>query len=436
MRLPLAACLLLVPSLSCGSANDPVSNAAGSAGASPASASRAAPLVRARVHAHSPALDALREALDRGDKTRAEGLLAAADESREEALLLRARFHALDAAGTLEALRLVEAARKSTPKNPDVYATAAEIYASRSSFDTGWQEIERGVGACGEAAELSRARGVLWISRERGARQGLEHLERARAIDPDLPFVDRALSQAHLLVGKEEAAQDHRGAALEHARAALKFDPTDVDARRFLADAYALNLDFTAAIALVEGLAQEGRPLEGELAVLHKKAGLTALLERDRPRAIDHFIAARNHGLSPEELASAAQVLRDECAHQTRVGLDALSTRDLTVAETALRRALACSPADLAAKNHLAVTLYQRGQFGEAASLWRGVLAQAQAEGIELPDPVHVNLALALSAGGDRAQGLAVLDEYLARVPEGTWREQTESARRSLETAR
>ncbi|MDZ4772145.1 MAG: hypothetical protein SGI72_03325 [Planctomycetota bacterium] len=433
----LALCCLLAPSCS---DSEPVTKAASAnvpAGLNSSVAGEpAAPAVAARVHVHTPRLDRLRRALTFGDTSEVAGLLDASNDAGVEAPLLRARALALDAKGTIEALRLVQTVREIAPSNPEVYATAAEIYASRSSFESGWQEVERGLAACGESAEFSRARGVLWISRENGAKKGLEHLERARTIDADLPFMERALGQAHLLVAKFEAQAGRKESALEHARASLSFDPDDVDAKRFLSDAYADALDFQAAIAVLSGLVQDGRPLASELASLHKKAGMSALLEHDRGRALDHFVAARELGLDDTELASGAALLDQEARLETEKGLAALEKRDLAAAEVAFRAAVRYEPGMLAPRNHLGVALYARGQFGEAAALWRSVLKEARAEGLVLPDPVHMNLARALKSAGESAAARAALDEYLALEPEGVWRAETLALRESLETAR
>ncbi|MBL8859432.1 MAG: hypothetical protein JNL28_13050 [Planctomycetes bacterium] len=392
--------------------------------------------VAARVHAHSPRLDRLRAALDRGALDEAQEYSDAAENAGAEAPLLRARLLALTPAGTLEALRLLENARTQSPLDPDVYATAAEIYAGTGAFDTAWSEIERGVKACGEAAEFSRARGIVWIARENGARRGLEHLEKARAIDPDLPFTDRALAQAHLLVAKLEMQAQKKKRALEHARLSLNFDPTDVDARRLLADLYAEALDFTAAIALIEGLVQEGRPLRGELAALHKKAGVAALLERDRARALEHFVAARENGMNATDLASGTHVLEDESRARTQLGLQAYEEGRYAAAEENFRAAVRFDPESLAPRNHLAVVYYRAQQYLPAAELWRGVLSDAEKSGVELPDPVHLNLASALKAAGEQGEARAVVDEYLKLHPTGVWRDQTTRFAESLETPR
>lgn len=405
------------------------------AGAGAGQVSARAPIA-ARVHAHSPELDRLRHALEAGDAATATTLIEAARSAGAEEPLLRARLSALDPHGLLAALRGIEAARTATPSDPDVYATAAEIYAGHGSFDTAWNEVQRGEQAAGEAAELSRARGVIWISRENGAVKGLEHLERARAIDPDLPFANRPLAQAHLLVAKlRQQKQDIQG-ALQHVTQSLAFDPLDVDARRLMSELEAARGDFEAAIALTAGLVQEGQKLAGELASLHKKAGIAALLEGDRPRAIEHFRAAREQGMPDGELASGARILSEEAAARIARGVEAYTQADLAGAESAFRSALALDPTSLAGRNHLAVVLRQRRQFDEAIALWRAVLGDARAERIDLPEPVHINLAGALAASGDVPGARAVLEDYLAREPAGDWRPETTAALAALPAPR
>ena len=75
--------------------------------------------------------------------------------------------------------------------------------------------------------------------------------------------------------------------------------------------------------------------------------------------------------------------------------------------------------------NHLAVVLFQQKEFLPAATHWRRVLDAAVAEDLELPEPVHIFLAKALSAADEKASAREVLEAYLAREPEGEWHSQT-----------
>ena len=348
-----------------------------------------------------------------------------------EATLLRARIAALEGQN-VEALRLVEAARRERPADPDVYATSAEIYASAGKLDAAWEEILAGEKAAGPAPELDRARGVVWISRQRGARKGLALLEAAGRADRDLPFLARPTSQAHLLLGKDAAANGEAPVALVHARHAAAKDPEDVDVARFLGEALALNGDFDGAIAETERLVASGLPLGAELALLHKKAAMGALLARERERAIDHFAEARKLGLTDEELATGARMLEEEVLARVKLGVEAYAAGDLAASEAAFQRALALDPDRIEAKNHLGVVLFQRGAYAEAAACWEAVCATASSEGILLPEPVHVNLAKARALAGDLPGARATLEAYLVHAPDGEWAGETRAALAAL----
>jgi tetratricopeptide (TPR) repeat protein len=390
----------------------------------------------ARTHVHTPELDALRTALDRGDREAPRQSLHAAATTRPEEALLRARFNALDPAGTMEALRGIEAARKANPKDADVYATAAEIYAAHGSFETAWLEIQHGLEACGETPELLRARGVTWICRENGAAKGLAELERARAIDPDLPYMARALAQAHLLVAKSDQQKKTVDSALTHVRASLRYEPSDVDARRLLSELQAARGDFEGAIATLEALVHDGQPLGAELASLHKKSGVASLLEHDRAKAMEQFALAREGGLSDDELGTGARLLAEEASDRIDKGVAAFEKGDRAAAESMFRSALRFDPTSLAGRNHLAVVLYEDKRCAEAITLWQGVIADARKELIDLPEPVHLNLAGAQQCAGDVEGACATLREYLKLEPNGEWIERTHTLLDRLEADR
>jgi tetratricopeptide (TPR) repeat protein len=390
---------------------------------------REAPVIAASAskpwpRVHTPELDALRKALDLGPLADAERLIDHAPAAGAEALLLRARLAAAKGRG-IEALRLVEEARSADPKDPSVYATAAEVYASSDGFDSAAREIVRGEAACGPSAEFLRARGIVSLSRQGGAAKGLSELEAARKADPELPFALRALGQAHLLVGKLSAKQDQLAAALEHALLSVSFDPGEIDAQRFVSECQAARGDFDAALAILRRLVGEGQPLVSELALMEKRAGVACLLRQDKPGALAHFLEARARGLSDDELATGARILAETSGAHLDAGVEALQQGELERAEAEFRSALVYDADSLAAQNHLAVVLYRRQRFAEAVALWKGVLATARAEALELPDPVHLNLAEAQRAGGDPAAARATLEQYLAESPQGKWAEKT-----------
>jgi len=396
-------------------------------------AASAAPLPERAPRSTADRVVELRRALDFGDFDAARAASGACDEAGPEGELLRARMAALEGRG-VEAMRILEAQKAARPRDPDVYATASECYANRDAFDTAWSEIQAGSAACGETAEILRAKGICWIAREGGAERGLAALLKARELDPALPFCDRALGQAHLLVAKMRAKEEKLPAALAAVRTSLEHDPDDVDARRFLVDVLAASGQHIEAVAELTALVERGEPLQSELALMHKRAGFARLLEQDRAGAVEHFLEARALGLKDSELASAAEILIQVASEEIDRGVAAYAAGEADRAEASFRRALDVDPGSLPAKNHLAVVRFQRGDPAEAARLWRGVIDEARATGVELPEPVHLNLAKADVLNGDRAAAKSVLEAYLRDDPRGEWTGMTRALLAQIES--
>lgn len=395
-----------------------VASAANAASSSPA-APATPPLAR-RARSQDPQVVALRHALDLSQLGEVRARLEAATRAPDETAELRARAAALEGR-TLEALRLLEVARQERPSDAALFAASAEIYGVAQKFETAWSELKRGDEACGPSAELTRARGILWILKEGGAKKGLELLEKARAADPELAFSDRALAQAHLLVAKLAAKEGDMTGARLHVERSLSFDAQEVDALRLRADLCAAAGEFATSLHILEELVKQGEPLGSELALMNKKAAVAALLGHERPKAIQRFQRARELGLSDEELGTGAQILADEARARTEEGIAAYGRGELDPAEQAFRAALACDPGALAAQNHLAVVLFRREQFAQAAELWRAVLEGARKQGVELPEPVHLNLAKALVRAGEREAARSVAQAYLDAHADGRW---------------
>lgn len=428
MRAPIA---ILLGCAACGR-DAPVADPASVQAQPPASAHTAAAEPAAWPRVHTPELDELRTALDLGPLEQARRLLAGASAAGDEEPLLRARFSALSGKG-IEALRLVEEARASQPKDPSVYACAAEIYAASSGFDSAAREIVRGEQLCGPSAEFLRARGILLISKSGGAAQGLVALDAARKADPALPFAARALGQAHLLLGKQAAKDEHLAQALEHALLSVSYDPGELDAQRFLSECQAARGDFAASLAILRKLVEQGNPLTSELALMEKRAGVACLLRKDKQGALAHFLEARAHGLTDAELATGARLLAEASQAHLDAGVEAYEKRELADAEREFRSALVYDAASIAAENHLAVVLFRRQQWAEAVTLWKRVLETAREEQLELPDPVHINLSEAQRLGGDPEAARATLEAYLSASPAGRWVDETRAALKKLE---
>jgi tetratricopeptide (TPR) repeat protein len=398
-------------------------------GSGPVSAAPQTPKAWPRVH--TPELDALRKALDLGPLEEAERQIGCAASAAAEAPLLRARLAAARGRG-IEALRLVEEARSANAQDPSVYATAAEVYASSDGLDSAAREILSGEQRCGPSAELLRARGIVSISRQGGAAKGLAELQAALAADPALPFAARALGQAHLLLGKEAAKAQKLAEALEHALLSVSYDPSDIDAQRFVSECQAARGDHEAALAVLRRLVEQGQPLQSELALMEKRAGIACLLRQDKPAALAHFLEARARGLSDLELATGARLLAEASEEHLAAGVDAYQKQDLPGAEREFRAALRYDADSLAAQNHLAVVLFRLERYGEAAELWKRVLATAQKEALELPDPVHLSLAQAQRASGDPESARKTLEDYLQSAPQGRWADETRELLRKL----
>lgn len=376
-----------------------------------------------------PELARLRAALEFGRLAEVEQLLPLAARAGAEEGVLRARAMALRGA-RIDALRILAEAAAARPLDPEPRGAAAEIYAASGAFEDALREILALERVSKSDPVVLRARGVAMLCKDGGAAQGLELLTRARAADPDLPYCDRALAQAHLLVGKDAAKKKDLAAALLHAEASTRHDPDEVDAQRFHSECLAAAGRFPEARAVLDALAARGVPLGAEVALLEKRAGFDALLRGRREDALAHFVAARAQGLDAAGLGSAAELLAQAAAQDVSEGVRLFG--EGRVDEAALRFALALErdPEELSARNHLAVCRLRQGRPAEAAPLWREVLAVARAEGLELPEPVHLNLAHALSKTGDAEGARAALRDYLEREPQGRFAPET---RRALE---
>jgi tetratricopeptide (TPR) repeat protein len=415
------SCLLLG---ACGEADTPEMRAAGAA---PQSRSKASAPQLTRDFRFDLARRALEEGRVRDaiDELDAIGDTTATDAvPRPDFRLLRAR--ALAGSGdAIGSVRAIEAARERFGDQAAVYATAAEIHAAAGRFDSAEGEIRRGLAAVGPTPEISRARGVLMISRQGGTEAGLSHLLEATAADPDLPFCDRPLAQAHLVLGNRALAAGDALTAAFHARAAFERDASDEDVRTLRADAALALGDTASGLELYEDLLERDPGLRSTVALHNQRGAMAALLEKDRPLAVRRYLRALELGLPREDLGFGVEVLAQATQAAVERGIEAHEARDLAAARAAFEEALRCSPDDLRAQNHLAVVRFEQGDYAAAAELWSAVVATARTEGLELPDPVHLNLARALHQDGRPEEVRAVLEAYLAAEPRGAWREAT-----------
>ncbi|MEW6073415.1 MAG: tetratricopeptide repeat protein [Planctomycetota bacterium] len=391
--------------------------------------------VPAAAGPRSPRLRAAETALERGRAVEARALLAELGaEAGLDGILLAARLE-LEAGDEVGALRTLARARERDPGDGRVRAAEAELYATLGRLAAAEEALREGWREAGHTPALERAAGVFFSCTPGGAELGLARLEKAIAADPELPYTARPLFQARLLAGRAEIARGEHASALAHAEAARAWDPADPAARELAAEALTGLHRYAEALAIYEGLEAEGRPLGATRALLHRQAATAALVGRDRAGAIEHYLAARRLGLDEAGLGFGAIVLTEEAAAETDRGAAAYAGGDLAAARTAFERALALDPASLPAQNHLGVVLFRLEDYEGAARSWTAVLAAAAGAGEELPEPVHLNLARAWHLAGDDGKARAVLSEYLDRLPDGPWSEETRELLVRLEEA-
>jgi tetratricopeptide (TPR) repeat protein len=364
-----------------------------------------------------PALAEVRAVLEKGRGALALELLERLP--GVEAAVLRARAHALEG-DAVAALAALAAARAAAPREPEAWATEVELLASLDRLEGASELLARALRELGPAPALHRARGVLELRTPGHGPQALEALERARGGDPELAFVDYPLAQAHILAGRA-ALERAPAEATVHARAAQRLLPELLDARELEAEALAGELRFDEALVVYDALAAAGRSYGETPALLEQRAATRALLERDRPGAVAHYLAARRRGLSDEALGFGLTVLNEEHAAALERGTTAAEGGDWSAAEREFARALELVPADLAAENHLAVARFELGRYRPAAEAWEAVLARSRAGAIELPDPVPLNLAKAWRLAGEPERARAVLSTLVDEAPEGPW---------------
>jgi Flp pilus assembly protein TadD len=166
------------------------------------------------------------------------------------------------------------------------------------------------------------------------------------------------------------------------------------------------------------------------LAQTSKQAATAALVEGRRDAAVERTLRARELGMPESELGFGTTLLAEEAQRALEQGVEAFEAGDAARAEERFERALRLDPRSLAARNHLGVVLFRRGAYAAAAGHWRTLLDAARAEGLELPDPVHLNLARALYLDGRPDEVRALLSAELERDPDGPW---ADAARELLE---
>jgi tetratricopeptide (TPR) repeat protein len=392
----------------------------------------ASPIALARAPLRDPELADVRAHLERGRGDLALPLLERVQGLEAELLRARAELARGEAVACLSAL---ERARELAPEHPEMAGTEVELLVALERQQAAAERLAAAFTRSGADPALLRAQGVFELRNQGHGPVALEALERARARDPELPFVRFPLAQAHMLVGR--ARLEHAPAeTLVHARAALLLwpelpasDPLRLEVRELEAEGLTGERRFEDALAVYADLEAQGRRFGEVPATLQQRWATQCLLQRDRAGAVEHYLAARSLGLGDEGLGFGVEVLAEDARAALDRGLAAAEGGDWATAEEEFARALLLRPGDLEAENHLAVARFQRADYAGAAEAWEHVLAGAQREALALPDPVPLNLAKALRLAGERERARGVLSDLVDREPEGPF---TEEARKLL----
>jgi len=350
-------------------------------------------LALARPSRRDPALAEVRAVLEQGRGDLALALLERV--GGFEAECLRARAEVLGGDG-VAALRALDRARELAPQDPELAATEVELQVALGRIAAAGETLVEALKRLGPAPALLRARGVLELSTPNHGAAALEALERARAGDPELPFVQRPLALAHVLVGRA-LLESSPAEATAHAQAARAAWPPLEDALELEAEGLAGELRFEEALERYAELEEHGRDLGETPAILHQRCATRCLLEHEeRGTLLERGIAASEAG-------------------------------DWGAAAEAFGAILAFAPSDLEAGEHLGVARFQRADYRGAATVWAEVLGHARAgtdqATAELLGPLPLNLAKAWRLAGEPDQARRVLSELLDRDPDGPWSE-------------
>ena len=395
--------------------------------AAPAGDPLAADPARWPARSSDPRVVAARAALDEGRLDLARGLVEQAQGAAGfEGPLLRARLAFL-AGDELGARRALEEARRGAPGDPRVSATAAELAAAAGHLEEADELLRAGLREAGGALpELLRARGVTLICTPGLARSGLELLERAVAADPELPFVGRALGQAHLIAAKELLHAGDRDGALAAVERSLEHDPAEVEARRLRAEVLLALGEWGRAIGEYRTLIDEGQPLEVEAATYAKNAGFWAMAQGERELALSYYRLALEWGLPRAELGTGESVLIEAAADLAERAADTLAAGDSDAALGLVEEALELDPESLLTWFTKGCVHKERDEPELVVAAWQRVIASARAQGLDLPQPVHILLAevqgVALGRFDDARR---TLEGYLLLEPHGAWIDDT-----------
>lgn len=156
---------------------------------------------------------------------------------------------------TKEGIAELEAARKSLPDDLDLACTLASAYIKTKQLDRA-KELVEGVLSRSDTAPAHLISGSYYLA-TREYRQSLDHLRRARELNPDLPELGTTLADAYALTGSQDLA-------VKMFENELRANPLDYTANAFLGWLY-LEARQTEQAAVYLKRARQIRPDDPDL---------------------------------------------------------------------------------------------------------------------------------------------------------------------------
>jgi tetratricopeptide (TPR) repeat protein len=341
-------------------------------------------------------------------------------EVRAAAHVARGRF-SLARGRAVEALRDFEDAKRIDRRLAEAYAGAAEAYLTQGLLDGARVELEAGLAATQPqpSAEILVTLAGVQLARGTEPRQVLSLLHVARQVNPDEPRIPRSFAATFTAEAERSAEKGDLTAAEASVRAALEEVP-----------------DFAAAHAAL-GRVREQQKRHGEaaqslerayrieptkerrdaVAAALKAAGMAALLQRDRERAVARFLELRDLGTVNVDMGSGLDLLREEARSEYNRAVD---SKDPSEARRHLERSLRCLPENFYALYALGTLEAEAGgdehsNDVKAIELWTRALAAGKESGVDLSSlALHWNLAQAHYRRREDAKARVLLTEYLA----------------------
>jgi tetratricopeptide (TPR) repeat protein len=192
------------------------------------------------------------------------------------------------------------------------------------------------------------------------------------------------MARAHAALGQVREQQNRHEEAIDLYRVAIGIDPRD-DARE-------------------------------KLAAVLKLTAMSAILQRERPLAIERFLALQELNSKTVNLGSGADLLRDEAREEYN---KAAKTKDPAEARTHLERSLRLLPGNFYALYALGTIEAEAGgddhtNDARAMELWLRAMEAAKATGLDLSEfALHYNLAQLNYRSQQYAPARELLREYI-----------------------